>query len=149
MGTACHVFIFLCFQLSNFIQASNDTTGNVATKFLTTIDDFINHKPNKEYFPLTSALTLKKAMSAMPDVSLEKLVEDTEQLMRGYRNYDCEEADHPHPVAKVTADDITSFLPVSLISVDIDNIVTSLNNRATNLAKLHRYEICLIFFVKL
>jgi len=140
MGTACHVFIFLCFQLSNFIQASNDTTGNVATKFLITIDDFINHKPNKEYFPLTSALTLKKAMSAMPDVSLEKLVEDTEQLMRGYRNYDCEEADHPHPVAKVTADDITSFLPVSLISVDIDNIVTSLNNRATNLAKLHRYS---------
>jgi len=141
MGTACRVLIVLCLQLTNFIEASNDsTTTNVATKFLTSLDDFVNHKPNKDYFPLTSALVLKKAMGAMPDQSLEKLVADTEDVMRGYRNYDCEDAQHPHPVPKVTAADIASFLPVSMSSVDIGDIVKKINERATNLAKIHRYS---------
>jgi len=141
MGTACRVLIVLCLQLTNFIEASNDsTTTNVATKFLTSLDDFVNHKPNKDYFPLTSALVLKKAMGAMPDQSLEKLVADTEDVMRGYRNYDCEDAQHPHPVPKVTAADIASFLPVSMSTVDIDDIVKKINERATNLAKIHRYS---------
>jgi len=141
MGTACRVLIVLCLHLTNFIEASNDsTTTNVATKFLTSLDDFVNHKPNKDYFPLTSALVLKKAMGAMPDQSLEKLVADTEDVMRGYRNYDCEDAQHPHPVPKVTAADIASFLPVSMSSVDIGDIVKKINERATNLAKIHRYS---------
>merc|ERR1712142_497495 len=141
MGTACRVLIVLCLQLTNFIEASNDsTTTNVATKFLTSLDDFVNHKPNKDYFPLTSALVLKKAMGAMPDQFLEKLVADTEDVMRGYRNYDCEDAQHPHPVPKVTAADIACFLPVSMSTVDIDDIVKKINERATNLAKIHRYS---------